>query len=124
MAATSNPTTTGLPDIDIQPAHWATVQRILAKHVPGYEVRAFGSRARKQARRYSDLDVVIITHKPLPLSTLANLADDFSESDLPWKVDVLDWAATSESFRQSISQTRMVVLQPADVRPVQTGITT
>ena len=60
-----------LPDIEIQPAHWAIVQTILARHVPGYEVRAFGSRARKQARRHSDLDLAIITDEPLPRSTPA-----------------------------------------------------
>jgi len=32
------------------------------------------------------------------------LAEDFAQSDLPWKVDVVDWATTSEGFRKIIEQ--------------------
>ena len=37
------------------------------------------------------------------------LAEAFAESDLPWKVDIVDWATTSESFRKIIQQHRVVV---------------
>jgi len=39
------------------------------------------------------------------------LADDFSESDLPFKVDIVDWATTGERFRKIIEAER-IVLQP------------
>lgn len=39
---------------------------------------------------------------PVPAATLARLADDFDESDLPFKVDVVDWASSSETFRNII----------------------
>ncbi len=97
------------PLIDIRPDHWEIVRGILQKHVPGYEVWAFGSRARWTAKAYSDLDLAIITDKPLPLSVSAALSDDFSESDLPYRVDVVDWATTSESFREIIERDRVVV---------------
>jgi type I restriction enzyme S subunit len=42
------------------------VRRILQKHVPGYEVWAFGSRAKWTAKPYSDLDLVIISDRALP----------------------------------------------------------
>jgi type I restriction enzyme S subunit len=32
----------------------------------------------------------------------AALADAFSASDLPWKVDLVDWVRASESFRRII----------------------
>ncbi|WIX24521.1 nucleotidyltransferase domain-containing protein [Xanthomonas arboricola pv. corylina] len=82
------------PNIDIRPDHWQIVRDILHKHVPHYEVWAFGSRAKWLAKQYSDLDLAIITDQPLSLAVSAALADDFSESDLPWKVDIVDWAAT------------------------------
>ncbi|MFT7401020.1 MAG: type I restriction enzyme S subunit [Hydrogenophaga sp.] len=93
-----------LPQIDIRPDQWAIVQRILQKHVPDREVWAFGSRAKWTAKAYSDLDLVILGDQPLGLAVSAALADDFTESDLPWKVDVVDWATTSESFRQIIER--------------------
>jgi len=99
----------GVPLIDIRPDHWEIVRDILKKHVPQYAVWAFGSRAKWHAKPYSDLDLAIITDKPLSLAVSAALADDFSESDLPWKVDVVDWATISASFREIIERDKVVV---------------
>lgn len=98
-----------VPPIDIRPEYWDIVQRILRKHVPRHEVWAFGSRVKGKAKPYSDLDLAIITDEPLPLKSYANLTEDLSESDLPWKVDVVDWATTGESFRGIIERDRVVV---------------
>ena len=97
------------PPIDIQPDHWRIVHDILKTHVPNYEVWAFGSRAKRTAKQYSDLDLAIISDHPLSLVTKAALTDDFSESDLPWKVDLVDWAATSDSFKRIIELEKIVV---------------
>jgi type I restriction enzyme S subunit len=97
------------PRIDIRPDHWEIVRSILQRHVPQYEVWAFGSRAKWTAKSYSDLDLAIITDQPLSLNTSANLSDAFSESDLPWKVDVVDWATTRAPFRKIIEQDKVTV---------------
>ena len=102
------------PLIDIRPDHWVIVRDILQKHVPQCEVWAFGSRAKWSAKEYSDLDLAVITDKPLSLSVSAALSDDFSESDLLFKVDVVDWATTSESFRKIIEQDKVVVQTAAE----------
>ncbi len=101
-----------VPAIDVLPEHWDIVRRILRRHVPDREVWAFGSRARHQAKPYSDLDLALLGGRPLDLAVSAALADDFSESDLPWKVDLVDWASTSPSFRQIIERERVVVQLP------------
>lgn len=85
------------------------VQHILQTIVPHYEVWAFGSRAKGTAKPYSDLDLAVITAEPLDLQTHADLVDAFSESDLPWKVDIVDWATTSDNFRQIILQEYLVI---------------
>jgi type I restriction enzyme, S subunit len=97
------------PRIDIRRDQWQIVRDILQKNVPQHDVWAFGSRAKWTAKPYSDLDLAIISDKPLSLAVGAALAEDFSESDLPWKVDVVDWATTSESFRQIIERDKVVV---------------
>jgi len=81
-------------------------RRILARHVPQYEVWAFGSRAKGTAKEYSDLDMAIITDQPLGLSLRAAISDDFAESDLPIKVDVVDWATTNKAFQRIIEKER------------------
>ncbi len=95
--------------LDIRPDHLQIVQAILQKHIPDYEVWAFGSRAKWKAKEYSDLDLCVITKEPLSFTILGLMAEDFSESDLPWKVDVVDWATTSESFRKIIEQDKVVI---------------
>jgi type I restriction enzyme S subunit len=111
------------PPIDISAEHWAIVRDILQRHVPQHEVWAFGSRATRRAKPFSDLDLAILADHPLSLDVSASLRNDFSESDLPWKVDVVDWATTSESFRQIIARDKVVVQEGAG-RHVPSGAQT
>ncbi|KPJ67872.1 MAG: DNA polymerase beta subunit [Coxiella sp. DG_40] len=96
--------------IDINSKHLEVVKSILAKHLPGYEIWAFGSRIDSTAKKYSDLDLVIITDIPVPLITIASVKEAFSESNLPFKVDIIDWSITSENFRKIIKE-RYTVIQ-------------
>lgn len=97
------------PATQIAPEHWEIVSKLLLKHLPDKEIWAFGSRATGKARQYSDLDLAVISNEPLSITVSAALAEDFTESDLPWKVDIIDWATTSESFREVICQVRIVI---------------
>lgn len=90
--------------IDITPEERAIVLRILNEIVPDREVRAFGSRVTGKAKPFSDLDLAIMGDKPLSLEIRARLEEAFSESELPWKVDVLDWALTEIIFRKIIQK--------------------
>ncbi len=37
------------------------------------------------------------------------LADAFEQSDLPWRVDVVDWATTDDAFRRIIERDHVVI---------------
>ncbi len=93
--------TTGQP-IDINPTHLEMIQSILDEHVPGCEVRAFGSRAKWSASDYSDLDLAVVGDQPVEWRTLGRLKDALEESTLPFRVDVLDWHDISDNFREII----------------------
>lgn len=95
--------------LDIQPQHLVIVQQILQTYLPNYEVWAFGSRVKETATTFSDLDLVIISEQPLDLRTLCQVENAFSESDLPYTVDVVDWVATSQKFQQIIKQKYVVI---------------
>lgn len=90
------------PPLDINPTHLETIQRILDKHVPDCEVRAFGSRAKWHAEDYSDLDLAVVGEQPLGWRVLGKLETAFEESDLPFRVDILDWHDISDEFRTMI----------------------
>ncbi len=99
--------------LDIHPDHLKIIQTILKKYVPDNVVWVFGSRVisseKKNAKKYSDLDLCIVTETPLSIEILTHLDNDFSESDLPYKVDVIDWAATNEAFRKIIEKNKIVL---------------
>ncbi|NUN16712.1 MAG: nucleotidyltransferase domain-containing protein [Myxococcales bacterium] len=98
------------PPLDMLPEHWTIVRDILRRHVPHCTVWAFGSRATGTAKPYSDLDLAVLAAEPLPLDVSAALAEAFSESDLPWKVDVVEWVNTAEPFRSIIAREHVVVV--------------
>jgi len=79
-----------------------TVFRILRRYLPQHRVMAFGSRVKGNPKPYSDLDLAILDG-PLPLSLMATLAHAFEESDLPFKVDLLDFAAADPTFQNLIT---------------------
>ena len=97
------------PNIEMSEKNWNIVQAVLVQYVPNSTVWAFGSRARKTAKPYSDLDLAVINSQSMPLSLYAELAGAFVESDLPWKVDIVDWAAIGDSFRKIIEQDKVVI---------------
>ena len=90
------------PDIDVTAEQWAIISAILQSRIPNNAVWAFGSRATHTAKPYSDLDLAIDSSNGLPLSLIAALEHDFSESDLPFKVDIVDWVTMSSTFRSLI----------------------
>jgi predicted nucleotidyltransferase len=90
--------------LDLTAEQLATVQSILCQHVPDREVQAFGSRVTGKAKPYSDLDLVIMGDIPLDFRTVAALKDTFAESDLPFRVDVVEWATTGDNFRAIIRE--------------------
>jgi predicted nucleotidyltransferase len=100
------------PAIAVTEDQWYIITTILNRHVPDKTIWAFGSRTTGKHKPYSDLDLAIISDTPLPISVLAALEHDFSESDLPFKVDVADFVASSEPFK-NIIRTHKIVIQSA-----------
>jgi predicted nucleotidyltransferase len=95
--------------LQVTPQQWQIIQSILQQYLPGDAVWAFGSRVGGPCKPYSDLDLAIVSAQPLSLQLLAQVAEAFSESDLPWKVDLIDWATTSEVFRQRVLARKLVL---------------
>ena len=88
--------------LDITAEHAAIIGAILRQHLPlKTRVYVFGSRATGGARRYSDLDLALECDGPLDL---AALAEALSESDLPYKVDLLDLTTADPGFRARVME--------------------
>jgi predicted nucleotidyltransferase len=97
----------------VEPSHLEIVQAILAAHLPAEaKVWAFGSRAGGRVKPFSDLDLLIDAGRRLTLTESADLSDAFSESDLPWKVDILDRHAAESYFLARIAPDCIPLPQP------------
>ena len=70
---------------------------------------SFRFRATWTSKDYSDLDLAIVGSGPLDRRTLGRLKEAFEDSDLPIRVDVLDWHSISESFRKVVERDYTVV---------------
>jgi uncharacterized protein len=88
--------------IDVDAKYLQLIKNILNKHVPEYEVRSFGSRVTGKAKAYSDLDLVIMSKKIIAKKIIYDLEEEFAESDLPFRIDILDWQAIPDNFRKII----------------------
>ena len=100
--------------IDLPADHRRLVLDILRAHLPRRtKTWVFGSRVTGRARRYSDLDLAIDAGRPLTLDEIAELAEAFSDSDLPYKVDLVDWHDIGDHWRQTIAAERLPLTQAA-----------
>lgn len=88
--------------IDLSESHLHKVREILKQRVPGCETRVFGSRVTGRSKPTSDLDLAVVgVTDP---EALSRLREDFQESDLPFRVDVVDWAQLTPEFQAIISR--------------------
>ncbi len=90
--------------IDLRPDHLSLVQEVLKTFVPVYRVIGFGSRVSGNAEETSDLDLCIMSDRRLSFETLAHLRYGFSESNLPFKVDVVDWSALGRCLEKQAAR--------------------
>jgi type I restriction enzyme S subunit len=98
-----------ISQIEMNAAELAIVRDILGRFIPEREVRAFGSRVNGMTKKFSDLDLAIMGQEPVPLAIMADLRDAFTESDLPYKVDLIEWANTSPTFKNIIEARSIAV---------------
>ena len=99
---------TASPTLQLSEKHRAMIRALLARHLPGTEVWAYGSRVRGTARPWSDLDLVAFAG-PAQKNAVAELREAFEESDLPFRVDLFMWDEIPDSFKQNIEKERVVL---------------
>ena len=81
-----------MPTIDAPAGALEVVLRALSRHVPNRDIRVMGSRAEGRSKPFSDLD----------LRALGQLRDAFDDSNLPFAVDIIEWASCSDGFRRLV----------------------
>jgi predicted nucleotidyltransferase len=80
------------------------IRQLVAVHVPDSEVRAFGSRVTGTPRKWSDLDLLVLPPDTSSRRGIDELVEALRESDIPYRVDVVDGRFIDEEFREAILQ--------------------
>lgn len=89
--------------LDLNNDQLAEVQSIINENLKtDSEIYVFGSRSKNTARKYSDLDLLIKSSHAIDYGSMALLEEAFSESNLPFKTDLVDWNRISEEFQKHI----------------------
>ena len=78
------------------------IKTTIDKHLRGSEVFLFGSRAKNTNQEFSDVDIAIKCPN-LDFATLAKIRFDLEESNLPYKIDLVNYDdLTPEILEKSV----------------------
>ena len=92
--------------LDVSEKDLTLLRTMLHQYFPQAEVWAYGSRVNGKGHSGSDLDLVVRDPNDL-MHSQTNIPDfkiALSESNLPFLVDVVDWAKIPESFHKEIER--------------------
>lgn len=93
----------------LEPKHWKIVTDILGRYP--YTFYAFGSRVHGTPTQFSDLDLCFFDE--IPGNEYIRIEEDFEHSDLPYKVDLIDWNKCDATFKKIIGDD-MICVQAGD----------
>ena len=87
-------------NLQLEEKHWNIIKKALSKYT--YVFYAYGSRVKGTAKKYSDLDLCY--QKEIPLSVISQLREEFTESNLPFEVELVAWKHMRPTFQELISK--------------------
>ncbi len=90
----------------------AIVKNILQQIVPNIEVRAFGSRVHGQhLKKFSDIDLALRAKNDEKIKSdiMAKLRNEFEESNLSIRIDIVDLNNINADFAKIINQNYEII---------------
>jgi predicted nucleotidyltransferase len=84
----------------------AAARAIIRRHLPPQSARLwlFGSRARGNARRWSDIDIAVEPLRPLRAGLLSEVREALEESSLLLDVDLVDLSAADPPLKDAVKR--------------------
>jgi predicted nucleotidyltransferase len=84
----------------------------LKLYIPDATVWAFGSRVKGSNRTSSDLDLAVLCDKQTAKKQLPKLNEVFIESDIPFKVQLLDFNRLPANMQENIEKKYVILYRP------------
>ena len=78
------------------------IKKIIFRHLSPkeYQIFLFGSRAVGKNQRFSDFDVGVLGPNEIPAGKLSLIEEELENSDVPYKVDVVDFYRVRPEFKK------------------------
>ena len=96
----------------LSPEHWSFVHTTAVEPLvaQGAHVFAFGSRARGDHQKFSDLDLCFRSAHEIDDTLIPVIRAALEDSALPIKVDLVNWDDLPESFKSNITHDMVEIL--------------
>lgn len=100
--------------VAIEPRHMRCLLGEIRRYIPHAAVWAFGSRVTGTFLSASDLDLAVHCDKETALTDVPKLNEALIESDLPFKVQLLDYDRLPVNMQDNIKADYVVLCQPQE----------
>lgn len=97
-----------MADLFIDKKYLDEIIAIISKTYPKSIVWAYGSRVDRSAHEGSDLDLVVRDFGQ-DSGYISELKDELNDSDVPFLIDIFDFARLPESFQKEIEKNYIVL---------------
>lgn len=90
----------------LNPQDRFAIERIVAPWLAreGAGLKLFGSRARGDARRASDIDLALVSSHPIAAADMTALREALDEPRVPFRIDLVDYASAPTRLRAAIDR--------------------
>ena len=78
--------------------------RLIMALLPDVKIYLFGSRARGTNHERSDIDIALDAGQKLPLVVIDEVASVLAETNIAYKIDVVDFHRISEAMQQDVKK--------------------
>ena len=100
--------------IDVPKTHLKYILEQIELYIPDSTVWAFGSRVKGSNRSTSDLDLAVLCDKETARKQLPALNEVFVESDIPFKIQLLDFNRLPENMQDNIKEKYIILYTSGD----------
>ena len=87
--------------IDLEEKYINFIKSTVTKFLKNFDLYLFGSRVKGTARKYSDIDIAILSDE-LDENKRLKILFEFENSTLPYQVDIVDLKTVSDDFKALI----------------------
>jgi predicted nucleotidyltransferase len=98
--------------ITVSVRHLSYLLEQLKLYIPDATVWAFGSRVKGSNRTSSDLDLAVLSDKETAKKQLPKLNEVFIESNIPFKVQLLDFNRLPVNMQENIKKKYVILYRP------------